>query len=218
MALDSIEEEHLDTLKRWWKESGKSVVAGVVIGLALLFAIWTWRDYSSTQAETASAEYQLLIAEVEQGDTQAGLERGERIVNEFSGTPYAVFSALAVAKLALDAGDSGVARNYLQYALANADQPNIEHVARLRLARVMIADGETQAALDLVSSVEPGSFLSAYEEIKGDIHVSMGEPQLARTAYQTALEALEDADPEEKALLRMKLDDLGNVPEPEAPT
>ena len=45
----------------------------------------------------------------------------------------------------------------------------------------------------------------------GDIYVKMAKPNEASTAYQRALKALgEQANPEKKALIQMKLDDLGN--------
>ncbi|MEW6353019.1 MAG: tetratricopeptide repeat protein [Pseudomonadota bacterium] len=210
MDVYTTESEQIEQLKKWWKENGKSVIAGVVIGVSVLFAAWAWRDHTRTQAEAASAEYQLLIGDVEKGDARAGLERAARIRNQYGDTPYAVFAALAMAKFELEQGNAQAAVTHLQWALSNAEEDSLRHIARLRLARVMIDSDQAAAALKLVSDVQPGGFLSAYEEVKGDAYMKTNQPDAAHAAYTRALAALgEESDPEQRELLQMKLDDLG---------
>ncbi|MEO5703044.1 MAG: tetratricopeptide repeat protein [Gammaproteobacteria bacterium] len=211
MSAYATEHEQLEDLKKWWKENWKPLIAGAVIGLSLIFAYWAWRNHTHTQAEAASAEYQLLIGDVEKGDTPAGMARAARIRNQYADTTYAVFAAMAMAKLALDKGDTKGAREHLEWAMNNAGHENLKHIARLRLARVLLDAGDAKAALKLVSASKPGSFLSAYEEVKGDIYVTMAQVSEASAAYRRALKALgEKANPEKKALIQMKLDDLGS--------
>lgn len=213
MDVYTTEHEQLEELKKWWKENWKPLIAGTIIGLSLIFAYWAWRNHTQTQAEAASTEYQLLIGDVEKGDTRAGLERAARIRNQYGDTSYAVFAALAMAKLALDKGDTKAAREHLEWAMNNAGHENLQHIARLRLARVLLDAGDTKAALKLASVTAPGGFLSAYEEVKGDIYVKLAQVSEASAAYRRALKALGDqANPEKKALLEMKLDDLGSPP------
>ncbi len=213
MDVYATEHEQLEELKKWWKENWKPLIAGAVIGLSLIFAYWAWRNHTHTQAEAASAEYQLLIGDVEKGDARAGLERAARIRNQYGDTPYAVFAAMAMAKLALDKGDTKGAREHLEWAMNNAGHDNLQHIARLRLARVLLDAGDAKAALKLVSVSKPGGFSSAYEEVTGDIYLKMGQVSEASAAYRRALKAPgEQASPEKKALLQMKLDDLGNPP------
>ncbi len=211
MDVYASEHEQVEALRKWWKENWKSITAGVVIGLSVLLAYWAWNTHNRTQAEAASVEYQLLIGEVENGDTRAGLERGARIRNQYPDTPYAAFAAMGMAKLALDKGDKKAARQHLQWAMDNAEHENLQHIARLRLARVMLDAGDTKAALELTAAVSrPGGFLSAYEEVKGDIYVKTARVSEASAAYQRALKALdEQANPGKKDLLQMKIDDLG---------
>ncbi len=207
MQVSQTEQEQLEDLKKWWKENAKSVIGGVVIGLSVLFAIWTWRDYSRSQGEEAAAVYQLLLGEVNKGDTQAGLKRGVDIINHFRATPYAVFAAFALAKLELERGELGEAHKHLEWALNHAKQDELQHIARLRLARVMLAEGQHDAALKLLSAAQPGSFLSAYEELKGDIYLASEQLASAQTAYQRAFGAAVQDDA--KKLIQTKLDDLG---------
>lgn len=210
MQVSQTEQEQLEDLKKWWKENAKAVIAGVVIGLSVLFAAWAWRDYSRSQGEAASAEYQLLVGEVKKGDAEAGLKRGVGIINRFGTTSYAVFAAFALAKLELERGNLGEAHKHLEWALNHAKQDELQHIARLRLARVMLTEGQHDAALKLLSPKQPGSFLPAYEELKGDLYLASGQTAEAQTAYQRALNAAVQDDI--KQLIQIKLDDLGAPP------
>lgn len=208
MELYETEQQQIEAIKKWWKENGKAAGAGVVIGLALVFAVWAWRDYDKTQAEAASGEYRQLIEELEQDKQDAALQRAARIQGQYARTPYAALAALAQAKIKVEQGDTAAARQHLQWALDNADQPELEHIARLRLARVMLERDEKSAAFSLVESVKGDAFAAQYEELRGDIHLALNQPAAARASYQRAL-ALLTPESGQKALLQMKRDDLG---------
>ena len=47
------EEEQVERLKQWWKENGRSIIAGVVIGLGVFGSWQGWRAYQIQQAEAA---------------------------------------------------------------------------------------------------------------------------------------------------------------------
>lgn len=208
MELYETEQQQIEAIKKWWKENGRAASAGVVIGLAVVFALWAWRDHNKSQAEAASAEYQQLIVELEQDKQEAAEQRAARIQGRYARTPYAVLAALAQGKIKLEQGDAGAAQRHLQWALDNAAQPELEHIARLRLARVMLDRDEKSAALSLVASVKGDAFAAQYEELRGDIQLAMGQPDAARASYQRAFTLLAP-DSGQKALLQMKLDDLG---------
>lgn len=210
MEIYQSEQEQVEALKKWWRENARAVIAGVVIGLGAVFAVWAWRDYHKTSAEQASAEYEQLVNEARRGADKEAFERGSRLMSTYSNTPYAAFAALSGAKIALDNGDREAARTQLEWALAHAREPELQQLARLRLARVLLAQDEAQAALKLMSDAEAGGFRADYDAVLGDIYQALKQPDRARGAYQQALRAL-PADGEQAALLRMKLDDLGSV-------
>ena len=45
------DDQEVEELKRWWNENGKTVVAGLVLGLGGVFGWTTWQGYSQTRAE-----------------------------------------------------------------------------------------------------------------------------------------------------------------------
>lgn len=208
------EQEQVEALKKWWKENSKAILAGVVLGLAILFGGRAWIDYRHTRAEAASEQYAALMAAAERGDQAAAVQKGEEVLKDYASTPYAALAALALAEIRLEQGDAAVARGHLQWAADHAKQAGIQHIARLRLGRVLISEGNADAALALVPAGEADGFAAAYEELKGDAYVAKGDEAQARAAYRKALDALEPAAPN-RALLQMKLDDLGGAAQQE---
>ncbi len=213
METYQTEQEQVEALKKWWRENAVAVIGGVVLGLGAAFAVWAWRDYHKNQAIQASAEYDQLMGDVRRGAEQEALERSGRIMSEYGGTPYAVFAALASARLALDNGDNAAARKQLEWALAHASEPAVQQLARLRLARVMLDQGDAEAALKLINNAEAGGFRADYDAVLGDIYLVLKQMEQARSAYQKALQAM-PAGSEQAALIQMKLDDLGTMNSP----
>jgi predicted negative regulator of RcsB-dependent stress response len=200
----SSEQEQIEAIKKWWKQNGKLVILGVVLGLGILFGTRAWFDYKNSIAESASIEYEQLIEELKQKNNDAVSVRGEYIISSFPNTPYAPLAALAKTKV--EAGDNADARTKLQWVLDHSAQPETIHTARMRLAKVMIAQGESQQAITLLDSVDPENFLAAYEEIKGDAYIALKEPSKASVAYKKALAATPSGITTQQ--LQMKLNDL----------
>ena len=91
-------------------------------------------------------------------------------------------------------------------------------VARLRLARVLAYREQYQEALALLDVPMPGQFAGRIAEIRGDIHVALGETDAARTAYLEAI-VTPGAELLDRNFLQMKLADLpGAVPESSSAT
>jgi len=206
VATYSTEEEQIQAIKKWFKENGTSAAIGLMAGFGILFGGQYWMEHSSTQRQTASLEYLQLQEDMQQSRSDAVLKRGDHLINNFSDTPYAVLSAFAIAKLKAEAGDMLAARARLQWVLDNSTQQAFIHMARVRMAAVMLAEGNADGALTLLTSNDAGEYLPLYEELKGDIYVSLSQLSQARSAYQKAIKANERAD---NRMLQMKLDDLG---------
>lgn len=202
------QQEELDKLKAWWKNYGNSLVAGVLLGLVLLVGYRYWNDYREQQRVAASALYEELLAHVRGKKSEAANEVGRRLRQEHAATPYAGQAALLLARQALDVGDSAAARSQLQWAMNQAADPAVAHVARLRLARLLTNEGRHEPALALLEAKDMGGYASEYLEAKGDLLLALHRREEARAAYREALKAL-PAGSAYQAALQMKLDDLG---------
>ena len=208
MAEYNTEEQQVEALKKWWDENGKAILTGLALGVLLLFGGRAWFEHQRTQAQEASLEYDGFLHAVNAGNRDGAAELAERLTGDYSGTPYATLASLMMAKVAAEEQDWVSATKHLQWVIDHAGVENIEHVARLRLARIYIAQGNEQGALSLLEAVEDGSgFAPLYAELKGDIYLVKGAIQQARSAYELALTG-ESLDPEQRRIVQMKLDDL----------
>jgi predicted negative regulator of RcsB-dependent stress response len=203
------ERDQLDALKKWWQHNSKAIIIGTILGLGSLIGWQQWQASTQAARESASLEYDVLLADLENHNYQGVKDRGANILNKFQGTPYAALTALAVAKVNVEEGDLAAARTYLQMVIDQKDQPQLQHVARLRLAQLLLAQDQAQQALDLVKAIDAAGFASAYDELKGDIHVALGNIAEARSAYERAIAAMDAAV--DQTVIKMKLDDLGET-------
>jgi predicted negative regulator of RcsB-dependent stress response len=203
------ETEQVEAIKKFWKENGKSIIAGILIGFGILFSWQAWQENKNKMFEAASMEYMALMDNIAQGNSDAAIEHGSRITGQYSDTTYASMASLALANLKLEKDDSLAARAHLKWVVTNAGMDSIKHVARIRLARLILSEGNADEALTVVSNVQSESFRSLYDELLGDIYLTMDKKEEARKAYVSALSDLEEVGTGRVNLLRMKLDDLG---------
>jgi predicted negative regulator of RcsB-dependent stress response len=203
--LYETDEEKVEALKKWWKENGLSVVAGVVIGLGAVFGWRQWVGYQDSRGQAASAAFEQLLATVDAGKTEAARKQANAIQAEYGSTAYATLASLVRARVEVGAGDIQGAKAALQEAIKDPPDPALAEIAALRLARVFIASGDLAAAQDLVDQHgKAGSFAGDFAAVQGEIAAAQGRTAEARKAYQTAI-AAGAADPE---LLQLKLENL----------
>ncbi len=213
MEVYTTEEQQVEAIKKWWHDNKLSVIGGIVIGIAALWGGRTWIAGQDAHIEAASDVYQIMMSKMSNGALDEAAADGSALLGQFSDTPYAALASLALAKIKLEQGDMAAASSHLNWVLSNTEQDNIKNVARLRLAELKFAEGDTSGALAQLDSVTaPGSFEALYEQLRGDIYVTEGKADMARTAYIRALAAM-DATAPGRRLLQVKLDDLGGAAE-----
>ncbi len=205
--VDYSDREQTEKLLAWWKQYGLSVVAGVAIGLALLFGYRYWTGHQEQQRVQASALYeQLQSLRGAKPDEAVALAR--RLRQEFGGTPYAGLAALLQARVHYEAGDRVAAREALQWVAANAAGATA-HAGRLRLARLLLEAGELDGAQALIEVKRMDGFDAEYLELRGDLLLARRQTDAARAAYREALRRAPPGSGHAR-LLTLKLDDLGS--------
>jgi len=202
--LNLSEEEQVEALKKWWKENGRSVVAGVIIGLGAVFGWKSWNDHQKNIAEKASYHFEQLTRSKDTGADESAAKQAEALISDYDGTTYAIFAAFDLARIKLQQGDIDGCRDQLQWVLDNSSDDNLKQIARLRLARLMIAVKEFDMAATLISQAGEGSFKGEFNELMGDIALAKDDTTEAHAAYQRAL----DNGVSNSTLVKMKLDDL----------
>lgn len=206
MEVYANDEERLEALQRWWKENGTSIVAGILVG-ALAIAGWNlWQNNQRSVGLQASNVYQQLLLANREQRSEAAIKLSERLIQQYPATVYGDFARLFLARLRVEAGDLAAARKTLEEAMTRLQDDELRLLARLRLAQVLLALGEQDAALTQLDGVpedKTGKFQGAYAELRGDVLVARGQPEQARAAYEKAR-----TQGEASPLLKLKLTDL----------
>jgi len=200
-GLQLSEEEQSERLKAWWKENGTAVIAGVLVGIAVIGGVNYWRMYKADQAEAAS----VLYAEMLENSGANAASSGEQLIDDYASTPYAGKAALLLARSEVDNGSFKTARGHLEWARDNASDPSDRRLATLRLARLVLHTGELETAENLLAELQDGGYGSIYHELMGDVAMAREAPERAREAYELALANLPGTS-SFADMLNMKLD------------
>jgi predicted negative regulator of RcsB-dependent stress response len=202
LASYESDEEQLEALKGWWKENGSSLLTGIVIVLVVLFGSRQWQGAQLARAEAASDLYENmmpLVADFQtNGLNDASLaileESYNQLRNDHTDTIYTRYAAMMMASVYVAQEDYDQAAAELNWILENPALGFMKQAeeelflgARLRLARVMLAQGQAQQALDLIAAVEPLELGAGYAEIQGDAYLQLGQIEQARSAYERAI-------------------------------
>ena len=206
MEIHRTEEEQVEAIKDWWKENGTSIVVGVTLGIAAIFGVRYWFDYQKAQSQQASALYAEVLASLA-SDKQKSESLASDMAANYSSTPYASLTALSLAKIKAEDKDYQGAQTYLQWVLDNGTDEGFQHVARIRLARLLIEDNKLDKAESLIKAISAAGFNSEYAELRGDIFLSRKELTQAAENYRLALVGLQPSS-QRNQLLQMKIDDL----------
>lgn len=180
------EREQWERVKGWLREQGPSVLLSVaIVGLGL----GGWRYYQSRIEQrdlTAAARYQQVLTSFSNNDMAGGVLIADQLIKDYPKTPYANQADLAAARIAVEVGKLDQAATRLERVLNTTRDRQLKYVARLRLARVQLAEGQPDAALRTLTTPDPGAFAARYDEVRGDALLAKGDRAGALRAYQQA--------------------------------
>ncbi|HXY95344.1 MAG TPA: tetratricopeptide repeat protein [Steroidobacteraceae bacterium] len=199
------EKEQWEQIRTWVRENGLWVVAGVALAAAGLQGWRWWQAHLDERGVRASAAYTRMIEALEKGDrTQAFVRLGE-LERDFPSSPYADQGKLLAARVYVEGKELDKAAHELETVMTDSKDHELALVARLRLARVEIAQGKPDAALATLNAAEPGAFAARYHEVRGDAYYAKGDRTAALREYRSAAGNPELGD---AALLDLKIADL----------
>lgn len=215
--MAEFESEEMSSLKRWWDANGTAVIIGALVGVVIIVGWQGWRWYVDNQASAAANAYQQFQQGLDSGtvnDDVIGIAK--RLQDDFSGTPYAADAALRLAGYYVTQQDYAKAREQLAWAMDNADNAGIRHLARVRAARLAWSQDKPDEALQMLDTEHPPAFTTLYAEVRGDILAARGDRAAAYQAYQLALESLPPDAP--KGTLESKAADIAPAAAADAPS
>lgn len=197
------DEQQVEALKEWWTENGRAIMFGAGLGLAVILGWQGYQRYEASQAAEASDLYGEVAASTEVAEQQAKLDQ---LKADYSSTPYAGLASLTLAKTQVEAADYAGAEVTLAWASSNASEADVQAIATLRRARVLLQLERLDDALSALPAAPAPGFASLQASVRGDILLAQGKKSDARNAYQAALSA--GGPVADQQLLQMKIDDL----------
>ncbi|MDX1497642.1 MAG: tetratricopeptide repeat protein [Salinisphaeraceae bacterium] len=208
------DDDEVQKLKDWWKQNWQPVLLGLGLSVGGVLGWNAWQSHTQNVAERASGHYEQLRLSLSKGDLEEAREARQALVDEYPDTPYAAQAALMMASYHVQISDSQTAIAHLEWASENADDDRLRYIATLRLARLLWAQDDNEAALELLQGDDQDAFAPLYAELRGDILLSQKKIDEARTAYEQALALSKESDEGNKQLysnvtLIQKLNDLG---------
>ena len=211
MAIELMDEhEKGEHVRAWLRQNGGAIIGGVAIGLALIFGYQWWERSKIEHKLTAATNFQALADAVEAKDDATANALAKELGEKFGDTAYASLAALRVSGAKLQAGDMSTAVGTLEEARKSAEEPALQALIDLRLARIEIGEGKAEAALKRLDAIKD-AYAGLVAEARGDALYALDRKDEARVAYEEALTTLDTGAPN-RSLVEMKLADLGAAP------
>lgn len=208
-TYDLDEQEKLAELKAWWQQYGNLIITVVTVALLIIGGMRWWNAYNRSQALEAGAVYAELLKAVEQADGQKVGDLNALVREEYPRTVYAPLAGLVAAKHYVEQEDGAAARAILEWVVDKARDAQLQAIARLRLAYVLLDEQAYEEALQVLDAKHPDSFTAQFAEARGDVQAVQGRTAEARSAYEAALAATPPSENTVRELLQLKLETLG---------
>ncbi len=207
------EEEQFEALKNWWQANNRSLAGGIVSFIIAIMGWHYWQNQQQDKMNQASNYYHSILTTLQSTDGQLDQknivkvsELATQLRNEYSNSPYAIYAALVMARLAVNQNELSLAHQQLQWILDQKTDAQLLSVTRIRMARVLTAMGKLDQALSVLDDAFDPKWESNRLQVKGDILLQQGDVAKARIAYENAQKMI-DAIDMSAPLLRLKLND-----------
>lgn len=205
------DDEQWDKIKAWWKANGTFISVVVIIAIVAAGG-WRWYDHHKAQRNLNASVLYYQFAQTWAQSQRKGAEAiANNLINNYDDTPYAAQTVLVLAGHEASSDDFEQATVHLQWVIHHASDVSLQRLARVRLARVQIANKKPQAALQTLAEGKADGFKPIYAQVRGDAYRALDKPARAHAAYTAALAAHTD-DMGDTSLLKMKLQATAAVP------
>lgn len=208
MAVELYDEhEQGERVRRWLQSNGFTLIVAVVLALGGVFG---FQQYQRNQIEnqSAAASYFNTLQSLIESEQLEMAEDYFAELETLDKSGYYKLGAMTMAKAYVDAGRLGPAIDIYQTLLTRSDIESLRGLIGLRLARLLDGQGDSEAALAVLSAPAPTGYEGPWAEVRGDVYMSMGDIEQAREAYQVALDSPSDMG-FGTTLIQMKLDATG---------
>jgi predicted negative regulator of RcsB-dependent stress response len=202
------EKEQWERLMAGLREQAPWMLAAVAL-VGAAFGGWHyWQLRSEHRSLEAAARYNQALEAFTRNDLAGGARIADELVRDFKGSAYSDQADLAAARVEVENQQLDAAAARLTHVLQTTSDHGLALIARLRLARVQLAQGKPDEAIKTVSAAEAGAFAARYAELRGDALLAKGDRDAALAQYRSA--RVNGTDTIDPALLDLKINELAH--------
>lgn len=182
------ESEQWDRVKAWLRTNGTWIIAGVACGALLLVGWRWWQARVDRLALEAGTKYHQVLQALDGGDKARAEALTRELERDYGSSPYVDQAQLVAARVAVEAGELGKAESELKAVMERTKDEQLALIARLRLARVQLAQNKPDVALATLNAVQPGAFAARFHAVRGDVLFAKGDKAGALKEFRAARE------------------------------
>lgn len=202
------EKEQWERLLRNLREQAPWMLAGVAV-VAAGFGGWhLWQSHVESRALEAATRYQQAVEAFTHNDLAGGVKIADALVKDFGSSAYSDQANLAAARVQAENQQLDLAAARLREVMQHTRDDSLGLIARLRLARVQLAQGKPDDAIKTVDGADAGAFKARYGVLRGDALLAKGDREGALKEYRAARES--GADTVDGELLDLKINELAH--------
>ena len=192
VKLSSTEEENTEFLSSLWSSYKYLLLLSVILLGGGIIGWEYWSQNKITKLQDSSDMYESFINALNDSELDQKV-LAEEIVQKYPNSLYADLVTFHLAKISVDQSNLNKAEEHLRWILDrhdskwDSDFDPIEVTARLRLARVLIANENPEKAIEIIEYSQ--NLNSSLYEVKGDAQEQLGQFSQAKLSYLKALES-----------------------------
>lgn len=203
------EQEQWEAVKRWLRDNGLWIVAGVIVGAAAIGGWQWWNAHIDKVNAEASAKYEKLVLAASRNDQDTVLSTMAELERDYASSPYVDQARLVAVRIYVEGSHLDKAVSELEAVMRHSKDKQLALVARMRLARVQIAQLKPDDALATLNNAgDPGAFAPRFHEIRGDADFAKGDKSGALAEYRAARSTDLGGGGGGNSLLDLKISDL----------
>jgi predicted negative regulator of RcsB-dependent stress response len=180
------EKEQWEWIKGQVRSSGPWVIAAIVVVFSGVAGWRWWQDRQDAGRLAANERLMQMVQALDRGDRTQAFSLVTQMEREYPDSPYTDHAKLLAARVYVDDSSFDKAAAELESVAQHSRDAEIAIIARQRLARVQIAQGKPDAALETLKGTDGGAFTARYHEVRGDAYYAKGDKTAALTEYRAA--------------------------------
>ena len=172
-----------DRVLDWLEENYKSLILGLLIGLAILYGYKSYISDRNLSQLTLSREYDIAVTAYKNGNTELIVDYSKKNIIDNPKNIYTNLSNLYSAKIMYEQNQFNDAYVYLDHIIKESEDDDIRNIAIYRKSKILIDDGKYKEAHTILDSSKNYQHI----ELKGDLYVLEGDYVSAINNYKDVL-------------------------------